>query len=550
MKRAFLIVLLLMSLSSFAQTQTEIANLTKIGKVWGFLKYYHPAVAKGTINWDAELTKLLPISAQGAKQFESELEIWYHALPDAQLAVVPTQPKGDSILTVFDERDIKNFKLNTHFTKSLVLLYAYHLPDSNRYLTNTYKQYTLDFLLNREKEFNEIPFSNRDLRMLALFRYWNIINYQYPHKRLIGEPWDNILPRLIPLFWQAKDKTDYRNAVQRLTTAMRDSHAFYKEEEENRNQTLNVAFELVKLNHRYFVSGIYNEEMASKEGIKKGDQILRVNGMPVRRYEQLKLFGVTGSNLSSKYRDQARQLLRKDTSKTHQLLVARAGKTISLTVRRYTWEVLNRRPANQQKTESTLNWKQLEEGVWHVRFCAITTANELKEMFNAIQTAKKVIWDMRGYPTYSLLPQTFASLMPKLTHLGQNATANLFFPGTFTLKNEVYVPESPKFATYDGPMLVLVNAHTQSLAESVSAQLALRPQTIIMGSQTAGTTGNINYFDLPGGIQTSFTAVGFYGAKSSFLQSKGVKINVKVKIGNRPVSGKMDVLLQKALRHR
>src|SRR3546814_15876690 len=41
-------------------TPTRINNLAVLGKIWGFLKYYHPAVARGEYNWDNELFRILP----------------------------------------------------------------------------------------------------------------------------------------------------------------------------------------------------------------------------------------------------------------------------------------------------------------------------------------------------------------------------------------------------------------------------------------------------------------------------------------------------------
>lgn len=40
--------------------ESSISNLELLGKVWGFLKYHHPAVAKGYFNWDYELFRVLP----------------------------------------------------------------------------------------------------------------------------------------------------------------------------------------------------------------------------------------------------------------------------------------------------------------------------------------------------------------------------------------------------------------------------------------------------------------------------------------------------------
>ena len=37
-----------------------ITNLELMGKLWGFLKYHHPAVGKGNWDWDHELFGILP----------------------------------------------------------------------------------------------------------------------------------------------------------------------------------------------------------------------------------------------------------------------------------------------------------------------------------------------------------------------------------------------------------------------------------------------------------------------------------------------------------
>ena len=41
-------------------TPTQIENLARLGKVWGFLKYHHPSVTAGRVHWDYELFRVLP----------------------------------------------------------------------------------------------------------------------------------------------------------------------------------------------------------------------------------------------------------------------------------------------------------------------------------------------------------------------------------------------------------------------------------------------------------------------------------------------------------
>ena len=39
---------------------TQVSNLATLGRVWGFLKYHHPAVDDGKAHWDYELFRVLP----------------------------------------------------------------------------------------------------------------------------------------------------------------------------------------------------------------------------------------------------------------------------------------------------------------------------------------------------------------------------------------------------------------------------------------------------------------------------------------------------------
>ena len=41
-------------------TPAQIENLAMLGKVWGFLKYHHPAVTTGSRHWDYDLLRVLP----------------------------------------------------------------------------------------------------------------------------------------------------------------------------------------------------------------------------------------------------------------------------------------------------------------------------------------------------------------------------------------------------------------------------------------------------------------------------------------------------------
>jgi len=43
-----------------ALTDVQVQNLATLAKVWGFLKYHHPAVTGGNHHWDYDLFRVMP----------------------------------------------------------------------------------------------------------------------------------------------------------------------------------------------------------------------------------------------------------------------------------------------------------------------------------------------------------------------------------------------------------------------------------------------------------------------------------------------------------
>ncbi|MGC3977421.1 MAG: hypothetical protein QM751_03845 [Paludibacteraceae bacterium] len=46
-----------------------LSNLELLGRIWGFIKYHHPEIAKGNYNWDYELFRILPDYLNAKKKY-------------------------------------------------------------------------------------------------------------------------------------------------------------------------------------------------------------------------------------------------------------------------------------------------------------------------------------------------------------------------------------------------------------------------------------------------------------------------------------------------
>lgn len=61
----------------------QIESLYKLCKVWGYTKYYHPAVISGELNWDAELFRVMPdiLESKTSDKANEVLINWLETFP-------------------------------------------------------------------------------------------------------------------------------------------------------------------------------------------------------------------------------------------------------------------------------------------------------------------------------------------------------------------------------------------------------------------------------------------------------------------------------------
>lgn len=81
-----------------ALTPRQVDNVAALGQVWGFLKYFHPVVAAGQRDWDADLLRQLPtvLACRSVAERSRVLSAWLTSLgavPACQSCVtLPAQP--------------------------------------------------------------------------------------------------------------------------------------------------------------------------------------------------------------------------------------------------------------------------------------------------------------------------------------------------------------------------------------------------------------------------------------------------------------------------
>src|SRR5262249_13548762 len=60
-----------------------------------------------------------------------------------------------------------------------------------------------------ENPYTNMRFPTSEYRLLALFRFWNVIHYFFPYKELMDVPWNRTLTDFIPRFEADRDALSY-----------------------------------------------------------------------------------------------------------------------------------------------------------------------------------------------------------------------------------------------------------------------------------------------------------------------------------------------------
>ena len=79
---------------------------------------------------------------------------------------------------------------------------------------------------SRDDPYAAMSFPSEGYRLLALFRFWNIINYFYPYRELTDKPWNMVLTDFIPRFLENKNQLEYEMTVAEMVASLQDTHGF------------------------------------------------------------------------------------------------------------------------------------------------------------------------------------------------------------------------------------------------------------------------------------------------------------------------------------
>jgi C-terminal processing protease CtpA/Prc len=529
---------------TFPYLNTEVVdNLEVLGKVWGFLKYHHPQIAKGNYNWDYELFRILPsyLAAKNNQQRDNILTTWIEKYGNIPVCKKCSPTPNNAVLkpNLFW---IDDSNLSTTLKTKLKEIYNGRNQGENYYISLQKAVGNPDF--TNENPYSNMPYPDEGFRLLSLYRYWNMIEYFFPNKHLTNKSWDVVLKEYIPKFLNAKDELQYELAAVQIIGEIHDSHANLwgggnKLSELRGNNFAPYKVEFIE--NKFVVTDYFNPEFSDNANLKKGDVITHINGKAVESIvDSLKPF-YPGSNEASVMRDISFDLLR-SPQKAINLKYVSDGQTKQQEVALYERNKLNISLYKVNKDEKS--YKMLDGNIGYVTLANIQ-AEDIPIIKESFKKTRGIIIDIRNYPS-TFVPFLLGSyFLSRPTAFVKFTQGNIDNPGEFSFSKPLEIPSDKNH--YRSKLVVLVNKVSQSQAEYTAMAFRAAENCTIVGSTTAGADGNVSTIFLPGGLRTMISGIGVYYPNGKETQRIGIVPDVIVKPTISGIKQGKDEVLEKAI---
>lgn len=533
-------------------TENQEEALYKLCKVWGFVKYHHVSVLDGTLNWDAELFRVMPevLSAENEHEVNKVLLKWLKQFPFEKEESKESKGWKELDETAGIQKLDTSWIDDTNFLGAELAAYLHEV--SQTYITNrgnAYASFEKDEIyvsMDNEKDY---PMKDEDdgMRLLSVFRFWNMYEYYSPNIEITKKDWDKVLKDTISEMLEAENYEDYVRTLAHMTAQTGDAHITIVDRE----------YLLWNYYGKYylpcsvkFVDGQMvvvqaAEGQEGEKGLKPGDILLEVDSMTIEeRIEELSAYKAL-PNTEKLLAQMGRQLLQAKEASS-EVKVKRDGKERRLQVQnsgtQHSYENPYTNGLMEQDKIGYIDPSKLKEG-------------ELETLMETFSDTEGIIVDLRYYPSVFLPYLLGEYITPEPVEFVKFICPNQAIPGSFISQTapsgkgvmKELMGSEEEYPTYNGKVMLLMDEESASQSEFTIMALRQSPNAVVIGSPSLGADGNIVSVVLPGKVKLNFTGLGILTPEGTQTQRVGLTPDVECYPTIEGLKEERDELVEKAV---
>jgi C-terminal processing protease CtpA/Prc len=540
MKKILLFIFVFSSLITFSQTKVpESQKIERLIQIWGLLKYHHPEISKGKLNWNQEFITLYDKieKIETNEQLNQELLSWITGFESESTKKLYKKK-------VYDQQKLftKNYDYSWIETSNFnpILISKLHQIRENSNYGDFYA--SIDKLNNfinfkNDKGFDSFNYRIKSHRILFLASFWNVMKYWNVNIYLTDEPWSEVLKNLQLDFINADTEEKFEFAKMKLFSKLNDSHSDYFNDYIFKNVYNRFAsFGGKLINDSLLVTTLHSKSLAAKDNIKLKDVIYEIENKSVKDYfyEKFKDFGSTSNlnnarNLYSYY-----WLLSSNKDSMHVRFISADKKIESKYVKLYEYETYKPEEKENISILKQETFYELNTDIGFINLGKISK-KELKTAFDSFANKKGIIIDLRNYPTKVNEDDIAKYLYPKkkifvkILAPSKPSLGNYDMQAPLKFLKNPFAAGSKNRKYFKGKIVLMVNRSTGSRAEYFAMLIQQSPNCTAIGEQTFGAIMNRIEITLSDKTTIDFTGMGAFYPNDIGVQRNGIKIDYEVK---------------------
>lgn len=488
----------------------QMETIVHSARIWGFVKYHHPAFSSDTISADAEFFELLNRVLQVPDSLRNGIfSEWIAGLGP----FTARKDKSDETLKVFNDFRwaADTLTWGTSLSRTLQKLKEAGCKDNN------YVEQTPVNISYLEPVYKDIPQDDVAYRLLGVAKFWNAIDAYSPNRNLTDRPWDEVLRDYTALAFNRS--VDFSRLYSKMVCELCDTHV-------NTWYIPIFGGRFVPLLCRFAEDRLFVTDTCSlvANSFQVGDEILQIDSVrPIDRLRELTPY-LSHSNQASLLRNgsYATLLTKKNEA---QIIYRRKGEIHTARVQTVPGEKFTNRIYTYIYSPDKPKLEKVADGIGCIRITGLTCKDDI-ELRDFLSEYTNLIIDLRGYPAeydviHRLLPEYFFAESRKAVQVRLPQTDR---PGTLRCRDLKTLQTADPNHLFKGNIVLLVNASTQSMAEYFTMYLQTIPGVTTIGSQTAGADGDVTGIQLPYS-KFYLTGAGIYYPDGTNAQRHGVKID-------------------------